>query len=152
MDINKRLVEGSMAQEQRSTGSGRRSESEEHAEAASNNCYHHLFSKSWPETTSDNRLTLFGFRRFRTTHLLNLRLLEAEIDKIDHDLYQAGLQLNQSLDREHSLDRLGLKQAKRDCKPMKVEEVVNEDLILRLRGLIKEYGKWIFERSLDSLN
>ena len=107
--------------------------------------YSELFRKVWRETTSDNHLTLFGFRRYRTTHLINLRFLEAEIDKIDHDLYQAGLQLNQPFGREHTIDRLGLKQAKKDGKRVKVEEVVNETLILRLRSLIKEYGECIFD-------
>lgn len=103
--------------------------------------YIQLFRKVWRESTSDNRLTLFGFRRFRTTHLLNLRYLEAEIDKIDHDLYQAGLHLNQSLGHTNTIDRLGLKQAKKDDKRVEVEEVVSEALILRLRRLIKEYGE-----------
>jgi len=93
-------------------------------------------------------LTLFEFRKYRTTHLLNLRFLKAEIDKIDHGLYQADLQLDQSLDREHIIDRLGLKQAKKDSKRMKVEKVVNKALIMRLRRLIKEYDECIFHEAL----
>lgn len=116
-------------------------ESNEHVDNDSNSSYSELFSKVWREITSDNHLTLFGFRRYRTTHLLNLRFLEAEIDKIDHDLYQAGLQLNQPLGSEHTIDRLGLKQAKKDSKRMRVEEVTNEAVIMRLRRLIKEYGE-----------
>ncbi|KAL8978565.1 MAG: hypothetical protein Q9205_005878 [Flavoplaca limonia] len=44
------------------------------------------FRKAWYDATDDNYLTLFGFRRFRTAHLLNLRFLEQDIDKIDHQL------------------------------------------------------------------
>jgi len=123
-------------------------EGKEHVDIDSNSCHSELFSKVWREITSDNHLTLFGFRRYRTTHLLNLRFLEAEIDKIDHDLYQAGLQLNQPLSRDHTIDRLGLKQAKKDSKPTKVEEMVNEALVMRLRRLIKEYGECISDVAL----
>lgn len=130
-----------MTQEQDNTGSNQLDESDEQADDNVTHGYNEIFSKVWREITSDNHLTLFGFRRYRTTHLLNLRFLEAEIDKIDHDLYQAGLQLNQPLRRENTLDRLGLKQAKKDGKRMKIEEVVNEALIMRLRSLIKEYGE-----------
>ena len=115
----------------------------EQAENDFSDCFSKTFRKVWPDITSDNYLTLFGFRRYRTTHLLNLRFLEFEIDKIDHDLYQAGLQLERPLGREHALDRLGLKQAKRDDKQIKMEEIVNQALILRLRSLIKEYGDYI---------
>lgn len=143
MDTYDRLTTGSMTQEQGNTGSKVLDESNEHPDDGINHGYNELFSKIWREITSDNHLTLFGFRRYRTTHLLNLRFLEAEIDRLDHDLYQAGLQLNQPLVRQNTLDRLGLKQAKKDSKPMKVEEVVNEALIMRLRKLIKEYGECI---------
>ena len=111
-------------------------------------CYSEPFNRIWREITSDNHLTLFGFRRYRTTHQLNIRFLEAEIDKIDHDLYQAGLQLNQPLGREHIIDRLGLKQAKKDSNQMKAEELVNKALVMRLRRLIKEYGECIFDVAL----
>jgi hypothetical protein len=47
-------------------------------------------------STADNNLTLHGFRRFKTTHLLNLRYLEDEVAQMDHTLYQAGLSLNLS--------------------------------------------------------
>jgi hypothetical protein len=114
--------------------------------------YSEPFSKFWREVTSDNHLTLFGFRRYRTTHLLNLRFLEAEINEIDHVLYQAGLQLNQPLDREHTIDRLGLRHAKKDRKQLKTEDVVNEALIMRLRRLIKEYGQIIFHAVLITIN
>lgn len=113
----------------------------DHVKDDFNGCYSERFSTVWREITSDNHLTLFGFRRYRTAHLLNLRFLEAEINEIDHDLYQAGLQLDQPLDRAHTIDRLGLKQAKIDSKRVRIEEVANEALIMRLRRLIKEYGE-----------
>lgn len=118
-------------------------ESKDHVDIDSVSCYSEPFRKIWSEITSDNYLTLFGFRRFRTTHLLNLRFLEAEIDIIDHDLYQAGLQLDQQLGRGYTIDRLGLKQAKKDSEGVIVEGAVNKALIMRLRRLIKEYGKRI---------
>lgn len=96
-----------------------------------------LFREVWGDATSDNRQTLFGFRRFRTTHLLNLRFLEAEIDKLDHTLYQAGLEL----DHRPVLDRLGLKHAKRDLPKERNKLVMDQVLFERLRMLIKEYGK-----------
>jgi hypothetical protein len=46
-----------------------------------------LFCKLWPRITSDDNLTLHGFRRFKTTHLLNLRFLEEEIAELDHVVY-----------------------------------------------------------------
>lgn len=106
-----------------------------------------LFSKFWRDITSDNHLTLFGFRRYRTTHLLNLRFLEAEIHKIDHALYQAGLQMEQPLGCDHTLDRLGLRKAKIDDEQVKAEQLLNENLIIRLRRLIREYGGHLSTRS-----
>lgn len=120
-------------------------ESNDHVSSGFRDYDSKLFNKIWREITSDNHLTLFGFRRYRTTHLLNLRFLEAEIDQIDHDLYKAGLNLNQPLDGEHVIDRLGLKQARKDER-VRAEDIVNRGLILRLRRLMKEYGKcddWI---------
>ena len=101
----------------------------------SNSSFSDQFSRLWRNVVDDNYLTLFGFRRYRTIHLLNLRFLEAEIDKVDHAIYQAGL----SLDYLPILDRLGLKGAKRDADATK--EDVDEPLILRLRELLKQYGK-----------
>ena len=98
--------------------------------------YSKPFKKFWREATSDNRLTLFGFRRYRTAHLLNLRFLEQEIGKLDWTLYQIGLREGEL----PVLDRLGLKHAKKDANPGKLEDI-DETLILRLRKLIKEYGK-----------
>ncbi|KAF2658060.1 hypothetical protein K491DRAFT_574418, partial [Lophiostoma macrostomum CBS 122681] len=51
------------------------------------------------------------FRRFKTTHLLNLRYLENEIVGMDHTIYQAGLSLSLSPSSE---DRLGLGHARKD--------------------------------------
>ena len=119
---------------------GQQSESEEHGHVEPT-YYKALFQKLWPDITSDNRLSLFGFRRYRTTHLFNLRLLEADINEIDHELYQTGLQLDSTFDGQHTLDRLGLKQAKRDMDRRDVEHVVDRALIMRLRSLIKEYGE-----------
>lgn len=97
-----------------------------------------LFEKVWTLSTDDNNLALYGFRRFKTGHLLNLRLLEDEIDRIDHQIYQAGLKLGMD-PAPH--DRLGLKHCQRDEHALCPEEVLDEGLILKLRGLLREYGR-----------
>ncbi|KAL9028633.1 MAG: hypothetical protein Q9180_007135, partial [Flavoplaca navasiana] len=95
------------------------------------------FRKAWYDATDDNYLTLFGFRRFRTAHLLNLRFLEQDIDKIDHQLYQAGLDFDNS---HNIIHRLALKQAKRDGSLKgNMEGITNEKFIKRLRCLLKQY-------------
>ena len=97
----------------------------------------HLFRSLWSNITDDNALTLYGFRRFRTTHLLNLRLLEIEIDKIDHIIYQAGLSLGLP---STSADKLGLKHSKRDVSAPNPEEILDPGLVSKLRQLLKDYG------------
>ncbi len=110
------------------------------ATAIENSRVNHLaeeFRAYWQCATADSNLTLHGFRRFKTTHLLNLRFLEGEIADLDHRVYQAGLSLNVS----HSTrDRLGLKHSKRDEDIPKVHETINADLVLRLRDLLQKYG------------
>lgn len=101
-----------------------------------------LFRNLWSNITDDNALTLFGFRRFRTTHLLNLRLLETEIDNIDHKIYQAGLSLGLP---STSADKLGLKQSKRDERTPSPEEVLKPELVSKLRRLLKEYGMSLYQ-------
>ena len=97
----------------------------------------HRFCNLWSNITDDNALTLFGFRRFRTTHLLNLRLLEAEIDEIDHKIYQTGLSLGLP---STSADKLGLKHNKRDKHAPSPEEILKPELVSKLRQLLREYG------------
>jgi hypothetical protein len=97
----------------------------------------HDFRMLWQEATADSDLALYGFRRFKTTHLLNLRLLENEIAELDHQIYQAGLSLNLSISQH---DRLGLKHSKKDEDVPEIHETINRDLILRLRDLLKDYG------------
>jgi hypothetical protein len=95
------------------------------------------FRMHWQSATADSNLTLHGFRRFKTTHLLNLRFLESEIADLDHRIYQAGLSLNLSLSLN---DRLGLKHSKRDENVPKIHESINKDLVVRLRDLLQKYG------------
>lgn len=102
------------------------------------------FRKAWITSTADNNLTLHGFRRFKTTHLLNLRFLENEIAEMDHVLYQAGLSLDLS---PSSDDRLGLRSCKRDPNTPKIEETITDELIQKLRGLLKEYGRFSCSRT-----
>jgi hypothetical protein len=99
---------------------------------------HKLFEKAWTLSTEDNNLALYGFRRFKTAHLLNLRLLEEEIDQVDHQIYQAGLKLG--IDPAPN-DRLGLKHCQKDEHALCPEEVLDEGLILKLRELLRQYGR-----------
>ncbi|KAL3426811.1 hypothetical protein PVAG01_00320 [Phlyctema vagabunda] len=98
------------------------------------------FEKHWRRSTDDDNLTLHGFRRFKTSHLINLRFLEDEIARMDHLMFQAGLSL--STERT-SYDRLGLRNARIDAKAqvMPVEEIITEKFVLELRGRIKEYDE-----------
>ena len=96
------------------------------------------FRGHWQSSTADNNLTLHGFRRFKTTHLLNLRFLESEIADLDHGIYQVGLSLGLSLSHE---DRLGLRQSKVDKNPPGLE-TINQALILKLRDLLRQYGSY----------
>lgn len=95
------------------------------------------FSNLWSSTTDDNSLTLYGFRRFRTTHLLNLRLLETEIEKFDRKIYQAGLSLGLPSTRD---DKLGLKHSKKEREAPSPEDILKPELVSKLRRLLKEYG------------
>ena len=106
-----------------------------------------LFHDLWSNVTDDNALTLFGFRRFRTTHLLNLRLLETEVDKIDHQIYQAGLSLGLP---STSADKLGLRNSRRDERAPSPEEILRPELVSKLRRLLKEYGTWSLSRTRNS--
>ena len=98
-----------------------------------------LFRDLWRKATDDNHLTLYGFRRFRTTHLLNLRYLEEEIDVIDHRIFQAGLRLGH-VPPSPSPDKLGLRHGRIDTSALGHGEVMDRELVLRMRELIKQYG------------
>lgn len=96
------------------------------------------FASHWEVGTADSNLTLHGFRRFKTTHLINLRYLEAEIAEMDHLFYQLGLSLNLETS---STDRLGINHCQKDETAPSIDEVLTSELIQKLRRLIKEYGK-----------
>ena len=105
---------------------------------------HHIdsnatFKKLWKHSTEDNNLTLYGFRRFKTSHLLNLRYLEEEISRVDHEIYQAGLRSG-CVPGER--DRLGLRYSKKDPSSSKDKEIISYELILKLRSLLKDYGRF----------
>jgi hypothetical protein len=70
--------------------------------------------KEWPTITSPEPPTLFSFRRFDTTHLLNLRLLENEILANDYIVFQAGLSLGGEVCSD---DLLALVHIKRTLAP-----------------------------------
>lgn len=106
------------------------------------------FNAHWRSSTADNNSTLHGFRRFKTTHLLNLRFLESEIAELDHIIYQAGLSSNQKLSPK---DRLGLRHAKRDGKPAEMSKAIDRELILKLRELLRQYGPYQYRVTLFHL-
>ncbi|KAI0446129.1 hypothetical protein F4803DRAFT_79964 [Xylaria telfairii] len=100
------------------------------------NALRRKFIKHWQSATDSNNISPHGFRRFKTTHLLNLRFLEDEIAEADHAIYQAGL----SLDLESpSSDRLGLRCAKRDENSPALSEIITHAMVQKLRSLLKEY-------------
>lgn len=107
------------------------------AESPSAGAIADTFRSCWTTSTADNNLTLHGFRRFKTTHLLNLRFLESEIAKMDHTIYQAGLSLGLS---PSSTDRLGLKHSKKDANTPKIDDTITPEFLLKLRSLLKQYG------------
>ncbi|KAI4206691.1 MAG: hypothetical protein LQ346_000983 [Caloplaca aetnensis] len=99
-----------------------------------------IFPKVWSHSTEDRNLTLYGFRRFKTSHLVNLRFLEEEISELDHIIYQAGLNLNDgTLDQKS--DRLGLRCSHRDASVPALQDSITDSLVLKLRGLLKDYGQ-----------
>lgn len=99
-----------------------------------------VFRKVWSQSTADRNLTLYGFRRFKTTHLVNLRFLEEEISDLDHRIYQAGLSLDDgALDQK--TDRLGLRCSHRDANVPAIQDSITDSLVLRLRNLLKDYGQ-----------
>lgn len=97
-----------------------------------------MFRKIWPAVTDPNPLVLFGFRRFRTSHLLNLRILEEDILKIDHEVFQAGLHLGEPTRKG---GRLALDRAEKDVVP-EGEQVplVDRKKLDQLRILLRQYG------------
>ncbi|KFA68625.1 hypothetical protein S40285_09473 [Stachybotrys chlorohalonatus IBT 40285] len=97
-----------------------------------------LFRKFWPCVTDDNNLTLHGFRRFKTTHLLNLRFLEHDIAEVDRKIYQAGLSLGCE---PSSRDRLGLRNGTHDPNVPVLEDTIKRDLILNIRDLLQKYDE-----------
>lgn len=99
--------------------------------------YAKQFRQNWQAASADTALSLYGFRRFKTSHLLNLRFLEAEIADLDHIIYQAGLTLG--LDHAPA-NKLGLNYCKRDANVPAIGATITEELVLKLRGLLKQYG------------
>ena len=105
-----------------------------------------IFHKVWSRSTEDKNLTLYGFRRFKTSHLVNLRYLEEEISELDHGIYQAGLKLENDTWKRRS-DRLGLRWSHRDSTVPALQDTITEPMILRMRNLLKEYGQQICRSS-----
>lgn len=99
----------------------------------------HLFPKIWRHSTASNNLRLYGFRRFKTSHLVNLHFLEEEISVLDRQIYQVGLR-SSSHESNGGRDALGLQYSQRDPVVPNVEDFVTDKMVLNLRILLKEYG------------
>lgn len=97
------------------------------------------FEKRWASSTEDNNITLYGFKRYKTAHLLNLRFLEEEIGRLDHQIYQAGLKLG--IDPTPA-DRIGLKHCIKDEHALRADQLISEELIHKLRELLRQYGTY----------
>ncbi|KAL8651855.1 MAG: hypothetical protein Q9210_003029 [Variospora velana] len=97
-----------------------------------------IFPKVWRHSTEDRNLTLYGFRRFKTSHLVNLRFLEEEIAELDHKIYQAGLSLDDGK-WNRKQDRLGLQCSHRDASVPAIKDSITDSVVLRLRSLLKDY-------------
>jgi hypothetical protein len=69
------------------------------------------FPALWRASAADDNITLCSFRRFKTSHLLNLRFLESEVAELDHKIFQARLNLG---GQPSPADRLGLGHSKPD--------------------------------------
>ncbi|KAJ0108752.1 hypothetical protein J7T55_011243 [Diaporthe amygdali] len=120
-----------------------------HATKPSPGIYAKEFRKNWQVASADNDLTLYGFRRFKTSHLLNLRFLEDEIAKVDHVIYQAGL----SLGRDHApANKLGLNYCRKDPHVPDISATITEELVLKLRGLLRQYGSKPAYEALSAFN
>lgn len=100
------------------------------------------FRKLWQIAAADDNMTMYGFRRFKTSHLLNLRFLEHETELLDRDIYQAGLKLGFPTS---STDRLGLERSVKDENAKDASEVITSDSVVRLRKLIQEYGMFLLQ-------
>ncbi|KAI9714138.1 MAG: hypothetical protein M1812_006466 [Candelaria pacifica] len=97
-----------------------------------------VFPKVWRRSIQDKNLALYGFRRFKTSHLVNLRFLEEEIATLDRRIYQVGLKLeNDTLSRTQN--RLGLRHSLRDSSVPSLEYAITDSMVLKMRSLLKEY-------------
>lgn len=68
-------------------------------------------------------------------------MLEREIAKLDHVVYQAGLSLNI---HPSSQDRLGLKHSRKDAGLVNIDETITPEFVSKLRELIKQYGARLY--------
>jgi len=101
-----------------------------------------IFPKIWQCSTADSNLSLHGFKRFKTSHLVNLRFLEQDLAVLDDKIYQNGLRLGIKHAPE---DRLVLKHSRIDTAVPSPKDTMSRELILQLRDAVKEYGKQTFQ-------
>lgn len=97
--------------------------------------YAQSFPQHWLGSIADDMISKFGFRRFQTSQLLNIRFLEGEIAELDRQIYKAGLNLNPSA--------LRFGQVIIGEQVPAANEVITKENVLTLRRLLKEYSKHV---------
>lgn len=102
------------------------------------------FRLHWQSSTADENVTLYGFSRFRTIHLLNLRFLEGEISELNRLVYQAGQSL---CEVPPSRKRRGIDSRWSGVSP-EPSKIINQELVTKLRDLLRQYGKCDFLSTL----
>ncbi|KAH0425416.1 hypothetical protein CcaCcLH18_10964 [Colletotrichum camelliae] len=95
------------------------------------------FRAHWQSSTADEDVTLYGFSRFRTIHLLNLRFLEGEISELNRLVYQAGQSLSEV---PPSRKRLGIDSRWSGMAP-EPSKIMNRELVMKLRDLLRQYDE-----------
>ncbi|KAF5511282.1 hypothetical protein CGCS363_v002158 [Colletotrichum siamense] len=97
------------------------------------------FRAHWESSTTDEDVTLYGFSRFRTIHLLNLRFLEGEISELNRLVYQAGKSLAEV---RPSRARLGIdsRWSGMSSAP-EPTKIINQEVVTKLRDLLRQYDE-----------
>ncbi|KAK2049425.1 hypothetical protein LZ31DRAFT_514319 [Colletotrichum somersetense] len=95
------------------------------------------FHAHWQSSTADEDVTLYGFSRFRTIHLLNLRFLEDEISELNRLVYQAGLSLSENPPSRKRLDM----EFRWDGMSSEPSKTINHKLVTKLRDLLRQYDE-----------
>jgi hypothetical protein len=100
--------------------------------------YAGAFPQHWLGSTLEDKISRYGFRRFQTSQLLNIRFLENEVAELDRSIYKAGLRLN--LPFSSSTDRFGPEHVVLDHQSATADKIITHENVLKLRRLLKDYS------------